>query len=187
MTFAALYSMGIGGANMKLGIISDTHDRIDRVHAALELLRHQGADRLIHCGDITRPETVSHFRGWQIDFVLGNCDWQPDELQAAIAAIGGTLHDQFGHLEIMNRAIAWIHSDNAALFQSLEYANHYDYLFYGHTHVAEQHRTGKTLVCNPGALHRVKWPSVMVLEVDSDQLVKIDVPNVASSDMTSLG
>lgn len=171
---------------MKLGIISDTHDRVERVCLALARLNELGAERLIHCGDVTRPETVSHFRDWQIDFVLGNCDWQPDELSSAITSIGGTLHDRFGELTIEDRAIAWIHSDNASLFRSLEYANHYDYLFYGHTHVAEQHRTGKTLVCNPGALHRVKWPTVSLLDLESHEVLKIDIPNTTSGETTSI-
>ncbi len=160
---------------MKLGIISDTHDRVERVAAALALLREHGVERLIHCGDVTGPNTVAAFSGWNVEFVLGNCDWNPTSLEKAVKQIGGTLHERFGHLELCDRKIAWIHSDNAVLFRALENADLYDYLFYGHTHEAEQHRTNKTLVCNPGAMERVKVPTCAVLDLATDELEMVTV------------
>jgi uncharacterized protein len=160
-------------AAMKLGIISDTHDRVERVAAALALFADRGVDRLIHCGDVTGPDTVAAFAGWNVEFVLGNCDWNPSSLEKAAKQIGGMLHERFGDLELLGRKIAWIHSDNAVLFRALENADHYDYLFYGHTHEAEQHRTGKTLVCNPGALHRVRIPTCAVLDLVIDDIESI--------------
>ena len=38
---------------------------------------------------------------------------------------------------------------------------------YGHTHEAEQHREGKTLVLNPGALYRANPHSIAVVELDT--------------------
>jgi putative phosphoesterase len=160
---------------MKLGIISDTHDRIERLAVALKLFREDGVERLIHCGDVTSPSTVAAFAGWNVEFVLGNCDWDPPALEIAVSNIGGKLHEKFGELELLGRKIAWIHSDNASLFRALENADHYDYLFYGHTHVAEQHRAGKTLVCNPGALHRVRTPTFAVLDVVRDAIESIQL------------
>lgn len=150
---------------MKLGIISDTHDRGEWIAIALAEFRRRGADRLIHCGDVTGSETVALFAGWTVDFVLGNCDWDHGTLESTMTRIGAALHRPFGELELSGKRIAWIHSDDIALFRSLENANHYDYLFYGHTHVAEQHRTGDTLVVNPGALHRVRDRQVALVDL----------------------
>jgi len=161
---------------MKLGIISDTHDRVDRIGPALDLFRAHKVDRLIHCGDVTGASTVGAFAGWTIDFVYGNCDWQPAQLDEAISAIGGTQHEKFGDLELKGVKIAWTHSDDVSLFRSLENANHYDFLFYGHSHITEQHRTGKTTVVNPGALHRVKVPTVAVLDLATQILAIVPVP-----------
>jgi hypothetical protein len=149
---------------MKLGIISDTHDRGEWVEVALAEFRRRGADRLIHCGDVTSPKTVALFAGRAVDFVLGNCDWDPGALEQAMTRIDATLHRPFGELELAGRRIAWIHGDDIGLFRSVENANHYDYLFYGHSHVAEQHRTGNTLVVNPGALHRVRDRQIALLD-----------------------
>jgi putative phosphoesterase len=155
---------------MKIGILSDSHDRVERVAAALDLFRSRAVDRLIHCGDITSPRVIERFTDWAVDFVFGNCDWDLPGLKAAIDAIGGRLHDPFGELEVAGRRIAWLHGHDAHLFQSLEAADHYDWLFYGHSHVHERHVTGRTHVVNPGALHRVRTPTVAIIDVALNSL-----------------
>lgn len=160
---------------MKIGIISDTHDRHEIITTALVQLKSHGVELLIHCGDIESPPTLELFRGWQIHFVLGNCDWLPEQLAAGIADIGGTLHDRFGHLEFGDTRIAWTHSHDRRLFHSLEHSGEYDFLFYGHTHVAEQHRTGRTLVVNPGALHRAREKTCVVLDLPSGELTTVRI------------
>ncbi len=46
---------GIPINKMKIGIISDTHDRIDNLHKAITLLQVRGVQILIHCGDLCAP------------------------------------------------------------------------------------------------------------------------------------
>ena len=43
---------------MRLGVLSDTHDEIDRARHAIQLLRAEGADALVHCGDLASPAVV---------------------------------------------------------------------------------------------------------------------------------
>lgn len=160
---------------MKLGILSDSHDKVDNVGRALDEFRKRRVSRIIHCGDITSPETAELFQGWMADFVLGNCDWNPDGLESTLNRMGATLHRPFGQLELSGKIIAWIHSDDLGLFRSLENADHYDFLFYGHTHIAEQHQTGKTLVCNPGALQRARVKSCAVLNLDTGRIEPIPI------------
>ncbi len=38
---------------MRLGILSDTHDELERTRVAIALLRRAGAEALIHCGDLS--------------------------------------------------------------------------------------------------------------------------------------
>ena len=57
----------------------------------------------------------------------------------------------------------------------LEHCDYFDYVFYGHTHVREQHRTGKTLVANPGALFRANPRTCVVLDVTTGELKPIIV------------
>ena len=41
--------------DVRLGILSDTHERLERAQRAIHLLQAQGAEALVHCGDLTGP------------------------------------------------------------------------------------------------------------------------------------
>ncbi|HTK74933.1 MAG TPA: YfcE family phosphodiesterase [Gemmataceae bacterium] len=160
---------------MKIGVVSDTHGRLRTIAAALALLNERGAELLIHCGDIDDPEAARAFAGWDVHFVFGNCDADREGIARAIAQIGATLHESFGHLELAAKQIAWAHGHEAKLFHDLEHAGHYDYLFYGHTHVADQRRAAKTRVINPGALHRTREKTCLVVDLESDAIETVVV------------
>jgi len=150
---------------MKLGVLSDSHGRVDTVTNALAEFRSRGVELVIHCGDIDNAETVRAFAGWTCHFVFGNCDGDRAGIRRAVEAIGGTMHEPFGHLELAGKQIAWLHGDDARLKHDLEMSEHYDYLFYGHTHVAEQHLVGDTVVINPGALFRTRQKTCLLLDL----------------------
>jgi putative phosphoesterase len=160
---------------MQLGIVSDTHSRYRTVASALTLLRQRGVEWILHCGDIDDPTTVRLFDGFTTHFVFGNCDSDRAELRQAMHETGAVLHDPFGSLELARRKIAWLHGDDVRLFRDVEHSGHFDYLFYGHSHHAEQHRTGPTLVVNPGALHRARVKTFVVLDLLSGELESVPV------------
>ncbi len=158
---------------MRIGILSDTHDNVAAIEAALAEFAVRNVELVIHCGDIQSPETVCHFARFPTHFVLGNCDWHGAAFKPSMAAIGAKLYEPFGELELGGRTIGWIHSHDAKLFMDLEFSDHFDYLFYGHTHKAEQHHRGRTLVVNPGALFRVRQRSCVVLELPSGEMESV--------------
>lgn len=153
---------------MRIGIVSDTHGRNVTTGLALAELRERGITTVLHCGDIDGPETVALFRGLTAHFVFGNCDDDREAIREAVAAIGATLHEPFGHLELEGKNIAFVHGDDKALMRELEQSEAFDYLFYGHTHHREEHRTGPTRVLNPGALHRANPKTFLVLDLARD-------------------
>ncbi len=161
---------------MKIAILSDTHCRHEIVARALALVGGRGIDTVLHCGDIEDADTVALFRGLTAHFVFGNCDSDRDELRAAMTAAGVTLHEPFGHLELEGVKIAFIHSDDKALFRGIENSGAFDFLFYGHTHVRAEHRTGLTRVINPGALHRARPKTFAVLDLATRELETVEVP-----------
>lgn len=163
---------------MRIGVVSDTHDRLDAVAEAVRLLADQRVELILHCGDIETPETVEMFRGMPTHFVFGNWDKDRPKLTAAIRAIGGTAHESFGALELAGKRVAWVHSHERHMLYQLEHCDSFDYLFYGHTHVREQHRTGRTLVANPGALFRANPKTCIVLDVVTGELKPLIVPVV---------
>ena len=150
---------------MQIAILSDTHSRYDTVEKALELLQERKVNFVIHCGDIEDSETVWLFLGFTAHFVFGNCDTDRHSIRQAVHGIGETLHDGYGFLEVEGVKIAFTHGDDQRLLHELEVSGAFDFLFSGHTHKAEEHRTGPTRVINPGALHRANPKTFVVLDL----------------------
>jgi uncharacterized protein len=157
---------------MRIAVLSDTHSRHATVEAAQALIEERKVDLILHCGDIDDSETVWLFPG-NTHFVFGNCDGDRAALRQAIHGIGATLHEPFGSLDLPGGKVAFVHGDVKSLFDRLEQGGEYDYLFYGHTHHAEEHRTGKTRVINPGALQRARVKTFVVLDLDSGDLQSV--------------
>jgi putative phosphoesterase len=159
---------------MRIAIVSDTHSRYATVEAVLKIIEDRAVECIIHCGDIEDAETVWLFPG-NTHFVFGNCDSERASLRQAMYGIGATLHEPFGSLELAGNRLAFIHSDDKRQFHQIETSGKFDYLFYGHSHVAEEHSTGATRVINPGALHRARPKTFVILDLDSGSVESVHV------------
>ena len=155
---------------MILGILSDTHDRVDATAAAVALLRDHGAEFFIHCGDVGSERVLDHLAGLASAFVFGNTDWDRAALARYAASIGVACHDAFADLTLGGKRIAVTHGDDFKLKQRLLSAQQHDYVLQGHTHVRADQRVGRTRVINPGALHRAREKTVAVLDTAADKL-----------------
>jgi putative phosphoesterase len=164
---------------MRIGVVSDTHDRAEVIADAIRLLQEQHVELILHCGDIETPETARLFKPIPTHFVFGNWDKERAKLAAAIKDAGGTYYESFGAIELAGKRLAWVHSHERHQLRQLEHSDFFDYLFYGHTHVREQHRTGKTLVANPGALFRANPKTCIVVDVATGEIKPIIVPVAA--------
>jgi putative phosphoesterase len=151
---------------MRIGVISDTHGHMANTKAAVRMLESLEVQSVVHCGDIGSPEIPKLLVAWPGHFVFGNCDGNQDELRTAIEREGMACYGRFGNLELAGRRIALIHSDDVRLFRRITTSNEYDLVCYGHTHQAEQHREGKTLILNPGALYRATPHSLAVVDLE---------------------
>ncbi len=151
---------------MRIAILSDTHSKQSTVRAALDEAARRGVELILHCGDIADDDTARLFPAHTI-FVFGNCDYMRDDIERAITETGAVLQQPFGHCEHGGKLIGFVHGDDHQLLRDLEHSDAFDYLFYGHTHQAEEHRTGKTRVINPGALYRTAVKTFAVLEVET--------------------
>ena len=127
---------------MRLGVISDTHSNLTNTVRALEVLKEQNVDVLIHCGDIGSTSIVHEFHDWPTHFVFGNVDHDRALLRHAIKDAGQSCHDRFGELELNGKNIAFLHSDDRQLFEETISSGEYDLVCYGHTHKAESHLVG---------------------------------------------
>jgi uncharacterized protein len=160
---------------MKIGVLSDTHDRVQITAEAVRLLTEQGAELLLHCGDIASPRIVRLFESICTHFVFGNWD-DEQELSPVMREIGATPHREFGQLTLAGKKVAWVHSHRYGQLQRLEQSGEFDFLFYGHTHVAESHQTGRTLVANPGAIFRARPRTCLLVDLANAELQTIEIP-----------
>ncbi len=154
---------------MRIGILSDTHDQVIRTSLAVRRLIEEGAEFLIHCGDLTRPAIVNECVGVTTYFVFGNNDYDEVGLRRAMSLTGGICLGRSGEITLAGKKIAVTHGDLATEVRRLA-ALQPDYLFFGHSHFPADDREGRTRYINPGALHRASAYTFALLDLEADTL-----------------
>ena len=152
---------------MRLGILSDSHGRVQRVQAAVSIVDDAGVYALVHCGDVGGPAVLDEFAGRRCWFVWGNTDdvdptWRPE-----VEALGLTWPEGPLDLTLVGKRVAVYHGHERGFGEAIR-SGRYDYLLHGHTHRRSDHREERTRVINPGALHRVSVPTVAILDLATD-------------------
>jgi putative phosphoesterase len=155
---------------MNLGILSDTHDRLDAMKAGMKLLKEHGAEFFIHCGDIGSEQIIDCLAGEKSIFVLGNTDFDRADLARYAAEIGVDCRNDWGEIKLSGKKIVVTHGDDSKLLRNALALQDLDYLLHGHTHIATDERHGKLRIINPGALHRASVKSVAILNLETDSL-----------------
>ncbi len=138
---------------MLVGVISDTHDNVASIEAAVEVFEREGAEVLVHCGDYVAPPTLPYFEGFEVHGVLGNNDGELDGLEAGFRALGNdsALHGRFADLDLGGARFAVLHGEDQSDVQARAESGEFDYVCYGHHHVHEHRAVDGTDVINPGA------------------------------------
>ena len=155
---------------MILGLISDTHDRLDAMRDGLAVLKAAGTEFYLHCGDIGGQSCIDLLAGLPSAFVFGNNDFDRAALARYAASIDVACYGNFGHLELAGKKIALIHGDDFRLKQRLIDEQQHDLLFQGHTHIRDNRKIGRTRLINPGALYRAKEKTVATLDLQNEKL-----------------
>lgn len=96
---------------MRVGLISDTHDRLTTLRAALALFERAGIERLIHPGDIVAPfaaRLLADFPG-ALHVTFGNNDGERAGLQGVLPQItdGPLFLDLEGRRVLVHHFIDW--------------------------------------------------------------------------------
>lgn len=137
-----------------LAIISDTHDQITRLNAAVGYANEANADVMIHCGDLISAfmlHRLANFLG-PVHLIYGNnigdahiiiprCFKQLPEI---------THHGIYGSFVEDGVSIALVHYPEEA--QKLAQNGIYDVVCCGHTHRYKVEKIGNTIVINPGSM-----------------------------------
>lgn len=125
---------------MKIAIVSDTHNNLANFKKAIEWIKKEKIQLILHCGDISSQETIDDakklFDG-DIKFVKGNADYElelPEKIE----------------LEFNGKNIAFCHFPDVA--KKLAQSGKFDLVFYGHTHRPWDEKIGDCHMINPGEL-----------------------------------
>ncbi len=174
----------------RIGLLSDSHGRASTTQRAVELLCQQGADILVHLGDVGTVEVIDALcvdtpgrspdghGQLEAHVVFGNTDWDRHTLARYAADLDVTVDDPLGRLELDDGLLVFCHGhDDADIAAGM--AGHPRYFCHGHTHRQRDTRQGDTRIINPGALFRAEMYSVALLDTATDTLSFHEVPATA--------
>lgn len=133
---------------MKIAIVSDTHNNWVNFQKAINWIKEENIEVILHCGDICGQEIIDQVKNifsGDIKFVKGNGDYDlnlPEKLE----------------LEYDGKKIAITHFPDLA--KKMAQSAKFDLVFYGHTHrpwdekvlPRDEKNTGACHMINPGEL-----------------------------------
>ncbi len=141
---------------MRIAIVSDIHDNLWNLAAALTTIEH--SDALICCGDLCSPFVIDELAKFERDvhIVFGNNDADLYRITAkALKKPNCHLHGELFQTTLDGKRIAVNHFDYLA--RPLAKSGDYDAVFFGHNHEFEISRQGSCLLINPGPIMGAKF------------------------------
>ena len=138
----------------KIAIISDSHDQIANLRAAVHYCNDQAIEVLVHCGDLISPfmlPELAAFHG-QVHLIYGNNagDQHLISSRTAIDFRSITHHGVLGQFTFCGLSICLVHYPDAA--RGLAAQDRYDIVCCGHSHQPGIEWHGNTLLVNPGQM-----------------------------------
>ncbi|MBS7615183.1 metallophosphoesterase [Candidatus Bathyarchaeota archaeon] len=137
---------------MKIGLVSDTHDRLPFIDKVVQKLNDENVDLVLHAGDYSAPFAAFQFKSLksQMIGVFGNNDAEKELLQKNFEKIGKRVRGKFAEVKVENLKIALLHGEETDLLASIINTSAFDVVVYGHTHQSSIRKQNRTLIINPG-------------------------------------
>jgi len=154
---------------MKICIVSDSHDRADPLASAVRAAAAQGAEAVIHCGDVIGTQTLRAAMGVGLPMhvIHGNNLGDPISLSHWARESGGKLqyHGPDARLELGGRKIFVVHYPEYGY--AMACTGDWDLVCCGHSHVSGvEHvanvKGGKTWLVNPGTIAGLAAPATWI-------------------------
>jgi putative phosphoesterase len=155
---------------VKLCIVSDSHDRAPMLAAAVEEAKAEGAEAVIHCGDVIGAMTLRPLLhlGLPMHVVHGNNLGDAVAMWNLCSSSGGllTYHGQDADLRFHDRRIFVTHYPHYG--RGLACTGDYDIVCCGHSHeAAVVHQPNikgtRTWLVNPGTVAGLAAPATWIL------------------------
>jgi len=158
---------------MKIGLVSDSHGKADRLRRALELLVERGAEVVVHCGDLGNSDCVRALgaAGVPAYAVAGNMDRPLPALASVAAGSGVTFGARSVEIPLADgRHLIATHGHDGRFVDEVVAGQQFAYLCHGHTHQRRDVRIGQMRVVNPGAIHHGDPHSAALLDTETDSV-----------------
>ncbi len=155
---------------MKVCVVSDSHDRAEPLAQAVRDAMAQGAEAVIHCGDLIGAQSLKPALalGLPVHLIHGNNMGDPQALHRLAADSDGRLHYHGvdARIELGGRRIFVVHYDDYGY--AMACTGHWDLVCCGHSHRAEVRQvpgvtSRSTWLVNPGTVAGLAAPSTWVM------------------------
>ncbi len=148
---------------MKIGIISDTHKKVKKTKKALAHLLENGAEFIIHAGDIVEVEILEMLKNSPLDYlaVYGNNDAHLVEHHENYNLVQEPYYFNLAGLKFKLMHLPYYMAPDA------------DVIIFGHTHIFQTEMNNGKLFLNSGEVCARKKPvsEFAMLEVFDDKFV----------------
>ena len=148
---------------MKVGILSDSHFKSDYTKEVIEHLKHQGAQYLLHAGDLCIEENLKHLENSELKYVsvFGNNDMSLIKVSSKY-----NIKQEPYFFKIKDITFKLMH---------LPYylTGDCDVVIFGHTHIFESDYKNGTLFLNPGEVCAREKPLIecVLLEIKDNEYI----------------
>jgi len=157
-----------------IGIITDSHENIPAIEAAVKVLKEKNPELVIHCGDIISPPVLERFKGLPMLLVFGNNDGEQEGLTNKVKALHFKGIQSEQEFKIDNKKIFVCHGHRKGILRKAIESRNYDYILTGHTHTLRDETIETTRIINVGCLFQPlggqDFYSIGLLDVKSDKL-----------------
>jgi len=169
---------------MKVCIVSDSHDNRFLLKKAVEHAISQGAEAVLHCGDIVAPTTLRILLPLDIDVHVIHGNNTGDTYNLAMLASNAEnrlhYHGQDAGIELADRKIFLVHYPHYA--KAMSTTGDWDLVCCGHDHCASVKHVKnvnqtETIMLNPGTVGGVgAEPTYIMGDLENMEFEIIHVP-----------
>jgi putative phosphoesterase len=157
---------------MRVGLITDTHDRLPAIAELVKQMQAGGIGMVLHAGDYCSPFALKAFEDAHMShagvFARNDGD-QQGLISRAQSAFGAELFESPHSFEIGGKRILLVHDIGDVQKRSI---SGLEIVIHGHTHQQEMKTRGDTLIVNPG--EGCGWlygtPSAAMIDLDTRQV-----------------
>lgn len=163
---------------MRIAILSDTHDHILNLRAAVTYCNAYSVTVLIHCGDLISPFMLDELAkfGGAVHLIYGNNVGDQHLISQSCGTRFPSIshHGVFGAIEAGGRKIAFTHYPEMA--RGLAHQGAFDVVCCGHNHRYTIEKIGNTLLVNPGELlGKDGQPNFCILDCATLEAERVEV------------